>query len=190
METYLEYLAVALGVLYVLLASKGNIWCWPLGIIGSGLYIFINLQHYLFQDAILQSYYVFAGFYGWWKWNKKEHHQEWDIIRFSLSKNVWLIVAGASLVPLFGYIFARLGNSLSYYDSTVTVFSFIATWMTARKVLENWIYWIAIDAIAAVMYAVKGLYPTTALYVFFCLVAVYGYTEWRKQFQIEQKAAA
>jgi nicotinamide mononucleotide transporter len=57
--------------------------------------------------------------------------------------------------------------------------------MTAKKILENWIYWIAIDALAAVMYAVKGLYPTTALYIFFCAVAVYGYRQWRKQLNLQ-----
>jgi nicotinamide mononucleotide transporter len=60
------------------------------------------------------------------------------------------------------------------------VFSFIATWLTARKVLESWVYWIAIDLIAAVMYGLKGLQPTVFLYVIYALVAVYGFYSWRK----------
>jgi nicotinamide mononucleotide transporter len=189
METYLEYAAVLLGVVYVLLASKGNKWCWPAGIAGSALYISINVTHHLFQDAILQVYYVLAGFYGWWKWTRKDRHEEQNIISYTLTQNLPLIAGGALLVPVFGYLFAQFGNALSYFDAAVTVFSFIATWMTAKKILQNWIFWIVIDALAAAMYAIKGLYPTTGLYVFYCIVCMYGYLEWQKQLRLQQSEA-
>ncbi len=187
METYLEYTAVFLGVVYVLLASKGSIWCWIFGILSSAIYISINITHHLFQDAILQFYYVLAGLYGWWKWSQKEEKAEANILSYSIRENLPFIVTGALLVPLFGYGFSKLGNSLSYFDSAVTIFSFIATWMTARKLLENWLYWIVIDVVAAMMYSIKGLYPTAALYIFFTLVSVYGYYEWKKQLSIQNE---
>lgn len=189
METYLEYAAVLLGVVYVLLASKGNKWCWPVGIAGSALYISINVTHHLFQDAILQFYYVLAGFYGWWKWNRKDHNEEQNIISYTLTQNLPLIAGGALLVPVFGYLFSKFGNALSYFDAAVTVFSFIATWLTAKKILQNWIFWIVIDALAAAMYSIKGLYPTTALYIFYCVVCVYGYIQWQNQLRLQQSEA-
>ena len=88
METYIEYTAVVFGVIYVLLASRGNIWCWLAGIISSALYIYINLTHQLFQDAILQTYYVVVGFYGWWLWNKKGNTEGISINSFSLQQNL------------------------------------------------------------------------------------------------------
>lgn len=184
MEANLEYIAVALGTLYVLLAARGNRWCWPAGIASSALYIYINLVHHLFQDAILQTYYVAAGAYGWWLWAKKdEPEQEMQVQTFSIQFNVLLILFGAALVPVLGYGFGRLGNSLSYFDSAVTVFSFIATWLTAKKIIENWLYWIVIDMVAGAMYFKKELFATSCLYLFFCLVAVYGYFEWKKKMQ-------
>jgi nicotinamide mononucleotide transporter len=191
METYIEYAAVLLGVVYVLLASKGDIWCWVFGILSSALYISINVTHHLYQDAILQFYYVAAGFYGWWNWYptptlpEGEGFKSMRIQSLSLQQNLQLFSFGALLVPVLGYFFSKLGNSLSYFDSAVTIFSFIATWMTARKLLENWLYWIVIDLVAAVMYGIKGLYPTAALYVFFAVVAVYGYLEWKKQMNLQ-----
>ena len=182
MESYLEYTAVAFGVIYVLLASRSNIWCWLMGIISSLLYIYINITHQLFQDAILQTYYVVAGFYGWWLWNKKGNAEEATSVNsFSLQQNLKLIFFGALLVPFFGFVFARLGNSLSYFDSAVTVFSFIATWMTAKKILQNWLYWIAIDLLAATMYFIKDLRATSCLYLFLSALAIYGYFEWKKK---------
>lgn len=181
MNAYLEYTAVAFGIIYVLLATRRIVWCWPAGIISSALYIYINIYHRLFQDAILQTYYVVAGFYGWWLWNKLQDQQnETNIISYSLQQNLKLILFGALLVPVFGFVFSKLGNSLSYFDAAVTIFSFIATWMTAKKILENWLFWIVIDLVAAVMYFIKELHATSALYVFFSAVAVYGYFEWKK----------
>jgi len=185
METYLEYSAVVFGVLYVLLASRSVVWCWPMGIISSALYIYINFTHQLFQDAILQTYYVLAGFYGWWLWSKKENAEEKiSINSFSWSQNLKLIFWGAVLVPVFGFVFAKFGNSLSYFDAAVTIFSFIATWMTTKKILENWLYWIIIDLVAAIMYIIKGLHATSALYLFFAVIAAYGYFEWRKKMNV------
>ena len=181
METYIEYTAVVFGVIYVLLASRSNVWCWLAGIISSALYIYINLTHQLFQDAILQTYYVVVGFYGWWLWNKKGITEEISINSFSLQQNLKLIFFGTLLVPVLGYGFSRLGNSLSYFDSAVTVFSFIATYLTAKKVLENWLYWIVIDLLAAVMYLIKDLRATSCLYLFFSVLAIYGYFEWKKK---------
>ncbi|MBL0308827.1 MAG: nicotinamide mononucleotide transporter [Bacteroidetes bacterium] len=185
MDDYIEYFAVAFGVIYVVLAARGIIWCWAAGILSSILYIYINLHHTLYQDAILQTYYVLAGFYGWWIWNKKDTHpEEQDVLTWSLSKNGKLILLGVILVPLFGYGFSKLGNSLPYFDAAVTVFSFIATWMTAKKILENWLFWIVIDVIAAGMYFVKGLHATSGLYIFYSIVAIYGYYQWRKQLKL------
>jgi nicotinamide mononucleotide transporter len=181
METYIEYTAVVFGVIYVLLASRGNVWCWLAGIISSALYIYINLTHQLFQDAILQTYYVVVGFYGWWLWNKKGIAEEISINSFSLQQNLKLIFFGTLLAPVLGYGFSKLGNSLSYFDSAVTVFSFIATYLTAKKVLENWLYWIVIDLLAAVMYLIKDLRATSCLYLFFSVLAIYGYFEWKKK---------
>ncbi len=182
METYLEYAAVAFGVIYVLLASRSNVWCWLAGIISSALYIYINVTHQLFQDAILQAYYVVAGFYGWWLWGKKESaRDEVSTSSFSLRQNLKLIFFGGLLVPVFGFVFAKLGNSLSYFDAAVTVFSFIATLMTAKKILENWLYWIVIDVVAAMMYLIKDLRATSCLYLFFSIVALYSYFEWKKK---------
>lgn len=181
MDNWLEYAGVAFGIIYVLLASRSNIWCWLAGIISSAIYIYINVTHQLFQDAILQTYYVVAGFYGWWLWSKKGNAEEVITINsLSLQQNLKLIFFGVLLVPVFGFAFAKLGNSLSYFDSAVTIFSFIATWMTAKKILENWLFWIVIDLVAAVMYFIKHLELTSALYVFFAVIAAYGYFEWKK----------
>lgn len=180
--TVLEYTAVFYGVLYVLLAAKGDVWCWWAGIVSSAIYIYINIYSRLYMDAILQTYYVLAGFYGWWLWSFKagKAGNSLPVISYSLLQNVWPIVCGLVLFPPLGYLFSKVGNSYPYADAAVTVFSFVATWMTAKKIMENWLYWIAIDLVAAVLYSLKDLRATSGLYILFTIMAVYGYMEWKK----------
>ena len=90
---------------------------------------------------------------------------------------------GCALSPVLGFLFAKIGNSYSYFDAGITVFSFIATWMTAKKILQNWLYWIVIDLVAATVYFAKDLRATSALYVLFAIVALYGYREWQKNLE-------
>lgn len=180
---YLEWMAVLTGLLYVLLATGEDVWCWPFGIVSSALYIYLNIGGHLYQDAILQSYYVLAGLYGWWTWSRpKADTGALHIHRLPFNKHLPWFGFGLLLTVLFGYLFSKVGNAYPYVDGAVTVFSFIATYLTARKVLENWLYWIVIDLVAAPMYYLKDMKLTTGLYLFFAIVAYYGYREWKKQF--------
>jgi nicotinamide mononucleotide transporter len=182
MESYLAYATLVTGVFYVILASRNNIWCWLFGIISSALQIYINLDKHLYQDAILQTYYIGVGFYGWWVWGQKfGPEQELPIVSWSLPQNLKVIALGCVLFPIFGYLFSLIGNSLSYIDAAVTVFSFIATWMTTKKILQNWLYWIVIDLVAGIMYVIKDVNALTILYLIFVPLAIYGYLEWQKK---------
>ncbi|MFN8287667.1 MAG: nicotinamide riboside transporter PnuC [Chitinophagales bacterium] len=184
--TLTEYLAVFYGVLYVLLAAKSDLHCWPAGVISSALYIYINIYAHLYMDAILQTYYVLAGIYGWWLWSRNSStNHKLQIQFYTLGQNIPLILLGCVLTPILGYLFSKIGNSYSYFDAGITIFSFIATWMTAKKILQNWLYWIVIDFVAAALYFAKDLRATSALYVLFALVAIYGYKQWQQNLKSE-----
>ena len=92
----------------------------------------------------------------------------------------WLIL-GVLLTPVFGYYLDSFTDSdVPYYDGATTVFSFIATWMMTRKIIQNWLLWIVVDIASAGLYLYKGLYLTALLFVLYTLMAVYGYLEWKK----------
>jgi nicotinamide mononucleotide transporter len=69
-------------------------------------------------------------------------------------------------------------SDVPYWDSFTTVFSFIATWMMARRYLGNWLIWIFIDAICVGIYIYKGLKPTAGLFMIYTVMAIYGYYSW------------
>lgn len=179
--------AAAFGVLYVILAVKSNPWCWMAGIVSSALYIFFDLQLKYYQDGILQLYYVLAGVYGWYLWTKISNPSEMSsghrliVQSYSYQKLIPVLILGAVLTPAFGYLFSRFGNSYSYIDSFTTVFSFIATYLTAKKIIESWQMWVLIDLVLILQYFLKGAYVSSGLYLFLAIMAFYGYLEWQKQ---------
>lgn len=181
METYIEYIAFAFGIAYVVLAAQRNAWCWLAGIINCALYVYINLHAQLYYDSLLQVFYVVAGFYGWWIWHKTEE-ELFVIERLAITKHLPLIFVGITAALFFGSItYLKLHTYIAFYDAAIFTFSLIATWMTAKKILENWLWWIVIDIAAIFLYLIKGMPITSIQYLAFTLGAGYGYFEWRKK---------
>lgn len=180
----IEYTAVAFNVLYVVLATRGSIWCWPMGIIASALSIYLFIGVKIYAEAILASYYVFMGFYGWMQWRNKKAGTLVKIQTWSIKHNLLLVLAGylGSLI-LYWPLQKFTDAEMPLLDSYTTVFSFLATWLVAKKVLENWIYWIAIDSLTVYLYLARGLEIYAALSVLYTAIAAYGYVAWRKDLQ-------
>lgn len=182
-DTIVEYAGVILSLIYVILASKQIKWCWVAGGLGSALYVYLNFRYQLIYDGILQLYYVAVAIYGIVLWSRKDAGSNTTVVS-NLAPNLLLLLlfGGSVLTIVLGFIAKEvLHQNTAYLDAGVTAFSFIATWMTARKYLENWLLWVVIDFSAAIMYYIKGLYPTAGLYIVFTVLAAYAYYEWRKE---------
>ncbi len=177
----LEYLAVLSGVAYVLLAARGQVWCWICGIISSAIYIYLNLEWQLYYDATLQFFYVLFGIYGWIQWNKGKS-EVLSVQYINAKKQLQYAMYGLPLSVVLGYAtYLYLNTPFTYIDAGVTVFSLIATYLTAKKVLQSWIWWILIDLCATGLYVDKEAYVTALLYIVYALAAAYGYYTWKKQ---------
>jgi nicotinamide mononucleotide transporter len=176
-----EWVAVICGVLYVILAAYRKIACWFFGLTSSGIYVFLCFQNNLLIETALQVFYIFMSFYGWVSW----HQQKSDLIkRRSLTFHLIVLTVGLILAFILGLIFDRYTNQANaYLDASIAVFSLVATFMTANRVLENWIYWIVVDFAATFLYGWQGLALTALLYIIYTLMAVYGLIQWSKQFR-------
>ncbi len=173
--------ALVFGVTYVVLAARGNVWCWPAGIIASALSLAVALQSDYRLDALKESYYVGMGVYGWYHWTaRRTDDRATPIVSNSAAFNAGLIVFGLALSAIIGYAFDRLGSSLPYLDAATTVFAFTTTWLVARKVIENWLYWIVVNCVSIHMYVVSQAYFFSMLLGVYTVVAVLGYVRWRR----------
>lgn len=182
----IEWLILILALLYLVLATIENVWCWLFGILASACSVYLCYQGKLFLESGLQVFYVIIGVYGWYKWlHGSPEETELKMVSWSFLKNAYLILVGCLLWIPFGYIAHRYSTqALPYLDAFITAFSIVATWMTAKKILQNWTFWIIIDALAILLYASRGFYLIALLYAIYTLLAVIGYFQWKKRIQV------
>jgi nicotinamide mononucleotide transporter len=184
------WVAIATSLVYVFLAAKENPWCWPFGIISSGIYVWYNYELKLYNDVGLSVYYCLVGAYGWYAWLSGKTKKRGGAVlhRGNALTLTAAILAGAAASALLGWLSDTYTDSEQpYFDGTLTAFSLVATWMTARKILENWIFWIVVDAAYIVLYFRSDAHATALLNLIFTIIAVYGFLKWRKK--LRQSAA-
>ncbi len=179
-----EVAAVFFNILYIFLAMRQNRWCWPFGIIASVLSIYLFYISKLYAESVLYFYYVLVGIYGWYSWKDPQTQAGLPISRWNLHEHTVAIGAGVLLACLLACLLKYFTDAqLPIIDSFTTIFSFIATYMVARKLLENWIYWIVIDMVTVGLYFSRGLYLYALLMVVFTLLAAIGYQQWLRSWR-------
>jgi len=174
-----EWAAVVLALGYLLLAVRQNAWCWACAIASSAIYLVLFAQGGLVMQSALQVFYIGMGMYGWRAWQGAPG-AALPVSRWSARQHVLGIGVALVVSVVNGWIVARAqGGLVPYVDAFVAWASVLATWMVARKVLENWLYWIVVDSVAAALYWSQGFHATAGLYVLYVVIAVRGYIAWR-----------
>ncbi len=182
-----EWLAVASSLLYVILITYKVLAAWIFAALSSVLYIYLCYSNRLYLESILQVFYFGMAIYGWFMWTSDDETKDVTVIQWPLKYHIYNILISGALMLLFGYIFDQYSNQANpYLDAFTTIFSLMATFMVAKKVLENWIYWIIIDAFSVYLFASRGLYMTSVLFILYTLIAIFGYFSWKKQFNLDK----
>lgn len=186
MDTF-EIIGACIGLLYLYLEYKANVWLWPVGIVMSLFYVVIFFHGKFYADAAVYLYYIGANVYGLIAWRKSQRMQQENKIEDSIihtPKKQILPLALVSAV-LWVIIFLILHNftdsPVPWGDAFTTSLSVVAMWMLAQKQLEQWLLWVVVNAVSLCLYVWKGLYPTAVLYVVYTAVAVMGYFNWKKE---------
>jgi len=193
MEAFLEQLAaqgpldwfvMLTGLVYVVLAARESVWCWPWGILSCAAWAYGTFTLYdLWVDALLQLFYVGMGFWGLYAWlYGGSGKTELPITRMQPSEHVLLLLVGSVLALLFGWLFdTYTPAAASYLDAFTTVFAILTTLLVVRKKLENWIYWMVIDALYVYLYLSRGAVLWAILMSIYVLVAAMGWVTWRRK---------
>lgn len=186
-EIALELTAILFGLFSVWFAKKNNILVFPTGIVNTAIYVFLLWKWSLLGDMMINFYYVIMSIYGWYIWTRKKGKvDEFPISKITSSeikKGMLLFLASIALVISVYIFFDKLTHWTSYIDTFVTGIFFVGMWLMARRKIENWILWIIGDIISIPMYFAKGYTFTSIQYVFFTIIAIYGYLEWKKILQ-------
>ncbi len=186
-----ELLAVALALGYVIFAIRQQRVAWILAAVSAGLYLHIFATVGLYMEAGLQIFYILAALYGWWVWGEDRSDQQLAIQRWPIQRHAALLAGVLGLGAALGLLLARYTDAaLPIPDSITTVAALLATWMVARKVLENWLWWIGIDLVSIGLYLDRDLALTAALFAGYVILATAGWFRWRQAFQCQVQAAS
>ena len=194
-----EICAVLLALAYVILAIQQRRICWLAAIVSAMLYVHIFWQVALYLEAVLQVFYIVMALYGWSVWGRRQprdHRHGHNHTKSQSRIQTWTgqqhLVACAAVVSLslvLGWGMQKWTDAaLPFFDAATTVCALLATWMVTQKLLENWLYWVAINAVSIGLYLSRDLSLTAALFAGYVILSLVGYRTWRTQWLRQQTA--
>ena len=188
----LETVAVILAIAYLLLAIKENSLCWYCAFFSTAIYVWIFGDVSLYMESALNIYYMAMAVYGWYQWQRGGQDKTGlQISRWSLGNHFLAVVVILIATVTSGYLLAANTDArLPYLDSFTTWASVITTVMVARKIIENWLYWVVINMVSIFLYLDRELYQTAGLFVLYIVLAVVGYIIWIKKYREQYTAAS
>ena len=107
-------------------------------------------------------------------WNKKNH----------LIALLLIIL----LTLTSGYILENYTDAaLPFIDALTTWGAIVATYMVAKKLIENWIYWFVIDFISVFLFMSRDLFLTSLLFIGYLVIIFFGYRSWNNILQDKKR---
>ena len=193
----LDIITTILGLIYILLEYRASIYLWLVGILMPALDIWLYWSHGLYGDAGMAVYYTVAAIYGYavWKFGKKRKYSVEAKSAKEVSANTeelpithmraklylptitfFLIAWGATYYILVTYT----NSTVPVLDGFTNALSFVGLWALARKYIEQWFFWIIVDAVCCYLYVGKGIPFKAGLYGLYVVIAIAGYFKWKK----------
>ncbi|WP_116127727.1 nicotinamide riboside transporter PnuC [Lewinella sp. IMCC34183] len=202
-----EWVATLTALAYVYLAARDSQWCWGFAAVSAVLWAHQSLVVYeLVSDALLQVFYLIMAGVGLFQWHRSRRaaaatdsldslamapsEGTTDIRSMTAAEHAIMIGGCLALGLLLGYAVGALATATqTYLDAITTTFSVAATFLLIGRRLENWLYWVVIDAVYVYIYLRSGALLFALLMVLYVILAVYGYREWRSAVDRSDEAA-
>jgi nicotinamide mononucleotide transporter len=189
----LEAAGVLFSVLYLVLAIRENLWCWPAAFIASVLTIVVMFGARLYSEAALNVFYAGMAVYGWHQWRyggRRSGESELPISVWPLKNHLLAIGGSVALSAALGWLMSRHTDAAyPYLDAFVTVSSIVTTYMVARKVLENWLYWLVVDSLSLYLYWQRELNLYVGLFALYLVLVVIGLVRWHRDWRAQPVSA-
>lgn len=180
----IDIIGLVLGLLYLWLEYRANIWLWAVGIIMPIVNSYLLFAKGLYADFGMEFYYVVIAIYGYycWRWgNKTDKGTELPITHYKSRHVVASIMTGLVLWGgIYWFLKYHTNSTVPILDSFTTSLSAVAMWALARKYLEQWLLWLVVDAVSCGLYIYKGIPFRACLYGLYTVIAVLGYLKWKK----------
>lgn len=175
-----ELVGFVTGALCVWLLARQHVLNWPIAIVNNLVFAGVYFRAKIYGDAGLQLCFAAMMIYGWISWTRGGPGHERPVRQATSREWIGLAVA----TPLVGVVLAILLDRLTdspvpASDAALVALSLAASYGQARKLLESWWIWIAVDVLAVPLFISRHLYPTAVLYVIYGVLCVDGLRRWR-----------
>jgi len=185
-----EAIATLLGIAYVILAIRQSIWAWPSAFVSTLIYTILFWQAQLPLQSLLNAYYLAMAVYGFWLWHQPpQSDKAIQVHQQTFGFHLSFLLLGSLLTWGIGsYLQSGNYSAAPYLDAGVMIFSVLNTYLMARKLLENWLYWLVINSAAMYLYWLSGFYLTIVMFMLYFVLAIIGYLTWRKELHAQKTA--
>ena len=177
----LEFASVGFAILYLALAIRQSLWCWPAALVSTLIWMVVAADARLYMDSALQVFYFAMGIYGWLRWRGGAGRVGARVHWWRPSIHAAVLVLTLLLSAIAARALSGTDAEFPFLDSFTTVAAVIATFMVAHKVMENWIYWFVIDSAYIYLYVERGLFGYAGLYIVYLVMIVIGFQVWRQE---------
>lgn len=178
-----EFIAVVTGIASVIFSRKENILVYPVGMISTGIFVWLYILHGLYADASVNFYYTVMSIIGWYMWSRKTDGKSALRITAS-SKKDWinsLVFFSICWTVLYLLLSRFTDSTVPVADSFTSAAAFTGMWLMNKKKLENWTWWIITNLASIPLNFYKHLVFTSFQYLVFLILAIMGYITWRKK---------
>ena len=187
--TWIEAIAVLMGIVSVWYSRKENILVFTTGIINTTLYIYLSFKGHLLGEASVNLYYTIMSLYGWYWWSRKKEDQVTNALQITESNNQQrvqhlLVFIGFYAVLFFGLQFLKNNfapDAIPWADALASASAYTAMWLMAKKKVESWIWWIVTNITSIPLYFIKGYAFTSFQFIVLLILAIAGYFSWKKK---------
>jgi nicotinamide mononucleotide transporter len=179
--SWIEIIAAVLAVVYLLLAIRQRLECWAAAFVSSWLYVWVLFGAHLYMESALNAFYAGMAVYGYWQWQQGSGGSALAVRRWPRERHLMGLAGIIAMSIVSSYFLRRFTPAAwPFMDSMVTWSSVFATFLVARKVYENWHWWLVIDTVSLCLYFTRGLYLTMLLFGMYLVLIVIGMRQWRR----------
>lgn len=185
----IEAFGLIVGLMYLYWEYHADPKMWFANIIMPTVSFWVYYRAGLYADFTMNIYYFIIAIYGYIVWTRQRHKGQKEpgikkgapISHITTRNAVICIVVFNIIYTAIAYWLVKFTDStVPYLDAFTTALSIVAMWMLARKYIEQWWAWIAVDAVTSGLCIYKDRPFYAVLYCIYTIIAIFGYAKWKR----------
>lgn len=185
-SNWISITGALIGLIFLYLEYKANVWMWAASIIMAAFYICIFYKTELYASMTIYIYFFLASIYGWvmWVMRNRDKNTGEEIISTVPSKYILPLALGVILTFLIIYFiliqFSQSSIFITIGDAATTALNIVALWMISRKWTEQWLLVIPANLISGILLFAQHDSMSGTLFIIYFIVSILGYFRWKK----------